>query len=197
MLYADVMPAVQTPSMTPDIKNASGHPIQLSMRELAALSDDGQTGGWQTLVNVAAEYNSWIQAKRGELDGLPARLRLVAERHLLAATACLDRINGGIHLLRTDDRARKAFRLAKIYVQDNADMKVQFSDDTTISTYNPIKYAYVGLRATRIPGSGDSSTIELVAFCKGMEDRGYFFSLCAQRIAPIYEGFKSYIETRL
>jgi len=91
----------------------------------------------------------------------------------------------------------KAFRLAKIYVQDNADMKVQFSDDTTISTYNPIKYAYVGLRATRIPGSGDSSTIELVAFCKGMEDRGYFFSLCAQRIAPIYEGFKSYIETRL
>lgn len=114
VLYADVMPAVQTPSMTPDIKDASGQPIQLSMRELAALPDDGQTGGWQTLVNVAAEYNSWIQAKRGELNGLPAHLRIVAERHLLAATACLDRINGGIQVLRTDDRARKAFRLANL-----------------------------------------------------------------------------------
>ena len=114
VLYADVMPAVQTPSMTPDIKNANGQPIQLSMRELAALPDDGQTGGWQTLVNVATEYNSWIQVKRGELDGLPAHLKIVAERHLLAATVCHNRINGGIQVLRTDDRARKAFRLANL-----------------------------------------------------------------------------------
>ena len=32
----------------------------------------------------------------------------------LAATACLDRINGGIEILRTDERARKAFRLANL-----------------------------------------------------------------------------------
>ena len=83
LLYADVMPAVQTPSMTPDIRDANGQPIQLSMRALAALPDDGQTGAWQTLTNVAAEYGNWIQAKRTELNGLPVHPRTVAERHLL------------------------------------------------------------------------------------------------------------------
>jgi hypothetical protein len=114
LLYADVMPGVQTPSMTPDIKDAGGYPIQLSMRALAGLPDDGQTGAWQTITNVAAEYGNWIQAKRVEMNGLSGHLRTVAERHLVAATACLDRINGGIGILRTDARARNAFRLANL-----------------------------------------------------------------------------------
>jgi hypothetical protein len=114
VLYADVMPAVETPSMTPDIKDANGQPIQLSMRELAALPDDGQAGGWQTLTNVATEYGNWINGKRAELDGLPAHLRTVAARHLDAATDCLNRINGGIAILRNDDHARQAFRLANL-----------------------------------------------------------------------------------
>lgn len=114
VLYADVMPAVQTPSMTPDIRNAEGEPIQLSMRALTALPEDGQTGAWQTLTNVAGEYSNWIQAKRTELNGLPIHLRAVADRHLLAATACLDRINGGIEILKTDGRARQAFCLANL-----------------------------------------------------------------------------------
>ena len=100
--------------MTPDIKDAEGHPIQLSMRALAALSDDGQTGAWQTLTNVATEYSNWIQAKRAELNNLPAHLRAVADRHLVAAAACLDRINQGVEILRMDERARNAFRLANL-----------------------------------------------------------------------------------
>jgi hypothetical protein len=91
----------------------------------------------------------------------------------------------------------KAFRLAKVYVQENADMKLQFSDDTTVSTYNSIDYGYVALRATRTPEAGDSSSIRLVASCEGMDDEGYFFSKCAKRIVPIYEGFKPYIESRI
>lgn len=91
LLYADVMPAVQTPRMTPDIMDASGNQIQLSMRTLAALPDDGQTAGCQSLTNLATEY---------------------ANRHLLSATACLDRINGGLELLKTEDRARKRSRVA-------------------------------------------------------------------------------------
>jgi hypothetical protein len=114
LLYADVMPAVQTPSMTPDIADANGNQIRLSMRTLASLPDDGQTAGWQSLANVAAQYSAWIEAKREEMEALPTHLRLVADRHLLSATACLDRINAGLAILRTDDRARKAFRLANL-----------------------------------------------------------------------------------
>ena len=114
VLYADVMPAVQTPSMTPDIKDADGNVIGLSMRALSALADDGQTGAWQSLTNVATEYGNWIQARRADLNAMPAHLAAVADRHLTDATACLDRINAGIEILRTDERARKAFRLANL-----------------------------------------------------------------------------------
>jgi hypothetical protein len=114
MVYADVMPAVQTPSMTPDITDGDGNQIQLSMRALAALSDDRNGAAWQTLTNVAAEYGSWIQRKRDDVAGLAGHLRPVAERHLNAATSCLTRINRGIELLRTDVRTRRAFRLANL-----------------------------------------------------------------------------------
>lgn len=91
----------------------------------------------------------------------------------------------------------KAFSLAKIYVLDHADMKIQLSDDTMVSTYNPIDYGRVALSATKIPGTGESSTIKLVASCKGMDDKNYFFKICGKRIAHIYRGFKPYIESKL
>jgi len=92
----------------------------------------------------------------------------------------------------------KAFSLAKVYVQTNADMKVQFSDDTTISTYNPLDYGYVALQATKTPQAGESASIKLVASCKGMNSGSdLFFNMCASKIAPAYEGFRTYIESRM
>lgn len=114
LLYADVMPAVQTPSMTPDIKDSQDNPIQLSMRALAALPDDGQGSAWESLADLATEYASWIQLKSDEVGGLPANLRPVADRHLVACATCLTRINAGITLLRSDARVRKAFKLANL-----------------------------------------------------------------------------------
>ena len=113
-LYADVMPVVQTPSMTPDIRDADGRAIRLSMRALASLPDDGQTGAWQALANLGTEYGRWISARQSEVEDLSAHLRGVADRHLAAATTCLDRIIAGIAMLRTDERARNAFRLANL-----------------------------------------------------------------------------------
>lgn len=89
----------------------------------------------------------------------------------------------------------KAFALTKVYVQQNADMKIQHSDDTIISTFNPTQYAYIALQATKMPGSGDTATIQLTASCKGMESS--FFPECASRITPIYDGFKPFVESKL
>ena len=77
-IYADVLPAVQLPSMTPDIEDAQGQRIQLSMRALAALPDDGQGPAWQSLQNLAAEYAAWIQRGRNEALSLTSHLRAVA-----------------------------------------------------------------------------------------------------------------------
>lgn len=114
VLYADVMPAVQTPSMTPDIADSEGRAIRLSMRELASLSDDRQQGAWRALADIGMEYGQWIRGKQGEAEDLAIRFRGVARRHMEAATACLDRINAGIEILRTDQRVRTAFRLANL-----------------------------------------------------------------------------------
>ncbi len=113
-IYADVMPAVQTPSMTPDITDGQGKPIQLSMRSLANLPDNQQGQAWQSLANLANEYAKWIQLKRAEVNDLAADLQPVAVRHLDSCEVCLSRINGGIKVLHNDQRIRTAFRLANL-----------------------------------------------------------------------------------
>jgi hypothetical protein len=114
MLYADVMPAVELPSMTPDIEDAQGNRIQLSMRMLSEITDNGSGPAWQSLENLATEYTNWIQNGRNRIPDLEERFRSVATRHLDACSACLDRINSGIALLRNDVRVRKAFRFANL-----------------------------------------------------------------------------------
>ena len=114
VIYADVMPAVETPSMTPDIIDEQGTPIQLSMRALAHLPDNGQGPAWESLKNVANTYQTWIKRRWEDAAALSPQLNTVAQRHLKAAELCLDRINQGIHALQTDDRVRSAFRLANL-----------------------------------------------------------------------------------
>jgi len=112
-IFADVMPAVQLPSMTPDIE-VDGSAVQLSMRALASLPDNGEGPAWQSLGNLAAGYAAWIQLKRTEAANLPGHFAAVARRHLDACDVCLVRINAGIALLRSDSRVRRAFRLANL-----------------------------------------------------------------------------------
>ena len=114
MIYADVMPAVELPSMTPDIEDAHGNRIQLSMRALSGITDDGAGPAWQSLENLAAEYSAWIQRARDRVGDLDGRFLPVATRHLDACDACLTRINAGIALLRSNPRVRRAFRFANL-----------------------------------------------------------------------------------
>ena len=112
-LFADVMPAVELPSMTPDI-SVDGKPVRLSMRSLAALSEDGTGPAWESLYELAEGYAAWIEARRGEEAKLPASLAAVAKRHLDACSLCLERINAGIVCLRDNPRSRLAFRFANL-----------------------------------------------------------------------------------
>jgi hypothetical protein len=113
LIYADVMPAVELPSMTPDIE-VEGRPVQLSMREMAALSDDGIGPGWDSLQRLADGYAAWIHDRRVEAGNMPPHLAAVASRHLDACDACLARISAGLDLMKGSDRVRTAFRLANL-----------------------------------------------------------------------------------
>ena len=113
-IYADVMPAVEIPSMTPDIMDEQGNPVKLSMRILAELTDNQTGNGWLALEKLADEYAKWIAVKRKEVSGLPAVLQAIAGENIDACEKCLDRINGGITLLRDNQQVRNAFRLANL-----------------------------------------------------------------------------------
>ena len=114
LLFVDVMPAVQLPSMTPDITDESGNRIQLSMRSLAGLSDNGSGPAWDSLDNLSAEYAAWIGRSRVQIENLDANFAPVAARHLDTCAICLERINAGIALLRGNPLVRQAFRMANL-----------------------------------------------------------------------------------
>ncbi|WP_430292887.1 helicase-related protein [Pseudomonas sp. B1-22] len=112
-VFADVMPAVELPSMTPDIRDGDGKPVTLSMRELAGLPSFASGGaGWEALDRLAGEYAAWIEAREADSSGLEHHLREVATRHLDGCRKCLTRIREGIAILQQDEIALEAFRLA-------------------------------------------------------------------------------------
>ena len=80
-IYADVLPAVETPSMTPDVLDESGEPIRLSMRDLAVLSDDATGTTWMALDALAGEYASWIERRHQDTTSMSAQMKNVSERH--------------------------------------------------------------------------------------------------------------------
>lgn len=90
----------------------------------------------------------------------------------------------------------KAFALTKIYVQQHADMKVQLSDDTLISTYNPIRSGTIGINASKAPSTGQGSVIQITVACRGSE-MSYLLNICGPLMVAIYDGFKPYVESRL
>lgn len=103
--------------------------------------------------------------------------------------------NGSTVNCPTKPSCDKAFSLAKVYVQQNSEMKIQMSDDTLISTYTSGEYGYISLQATKTLGTGDTATIELGSSCKDAPD--YMQSVCMHRLIPIHAGFKPFIESRL
>ena len=112
-LFADVLPAVELPSMTPDI-TLNGEQVRLSMRDLANLPENGVGDAWQSLDNLAAGYSAWIQQERVVVANLSSNHAKVANRHLDFCEVSLSRINGGISLLKNDVRSRSAFKLANL-----------------------------------------------------------------------------------
>ncbi|HAX93569.1 MAG TPA: hypothetical protein DCY25_06425, partial [Bacteroidales bacterium] len=114
LIYADVLPSVQLPSMTPEIKDGNGNPILLSMRELAELPEGGHGPAWQAIEKLVEKYERWIIRQREQLQNIPEKMRAIADAHLDRCNDCLYRIRRGIVLLRENENIRRAFKLANL-----------------------------------------------------------------------------------
>jgi len=112
-IYADSMPAVELPSMTPDIE-VDGKPLVISMRDLFEL-DDGDSRkapGWNQLNQLVSGYDRWILELEVRSRHLTSPRRETAEKHIESCKACLRRMKKGLHLLSSDFKVLEAFRLA-------------------------------------------------------------------------------------
>jgi hypothetical protein len=115
LLYADIMPAVETPSMTPDIEDEAGAAISVSMRELMDLPrwEEGLSGtAWDRLRAIVDGYDRWIGRAASDAEKLPPHHGETADRHLLACRKSHERMKAGLSLLRKDTLAHRAFCLA-------------------------------------------------------------------------------------
>ncbi|MGK0270601.1 MAG: hypothetical protein ACI88H_001248 [Cocleimonas sp.] len=113
-IFADVMPAVEMPSMTPDIEDEYGKSVSLSMRTLANLSDNRSDASWLELDNLVKFYRVWIDKKKAEVEKLNDELKNIANKHMTECEDCLQRMERGIGLIETDPNIRAAFRLANL-----------------------------------------------------------------------------------
>ena len=110
-----------------------------------------------------------------------------------------------VELLKAEDAAAvfcvdkvvcdKVFSLTQIYLNQNADMKIQVATDTIVETYNPAEDGKLGLKAIRIPGSGTSASIRLTATCK--DEKGYYVEVCRLAKVQVYTGFRPFVERML
>lgn len=132
-----------------------------------------------------------------------ARARIAAERKQVIDNWRTS-ISNTVVSCEGEKQCAKAFSLAKSYVSDVSDMKVQSSDDSMIATYNPNDWGLVGAVARKNLGKGESAEITFDSYCKGFrgersinEDVTGFATNCARKLAMINNGFKSFIESRL
>jgi len=103
-IFADVMPAVETPSMDTNVE-VDGAPIMVSMKKLASIA-----GNDELLNKLLQGYESWINNKK--YNGADKDLKKAAEKHLADCQSALNRMKNGLEILKDNPNARLAFRLA-------------------------------------------------------------------------------------
>ena len=107
-------PTHEVPSITPEVIDANGNPLQVSMKDLMDCSP-GSTG-IKSLENLLSSYGSWIEQKAVEAAELSSSHLETASLHLDECRNALKRMMSGLELILSNEDARRAFELANASV---------------------------------------------------------------------------------
>lgn len=187
-LHMDVLPTVQTPSITPVIHLDEGARLEVPLAPLADLvpEDDGVA----TLEQVLREYETWIAARRRESGTLTPVEQETAKEHLRLCAVALGRMRRGLTLLRTNPQVGRAFQLANeamLYQQlrsgrsvrkTSIDKQGRFKVDGTAApepwqtanrAWRPFQIGFMlsVLDSVANPESADREVVELIFFPTG------------------------------
>lgn len=107
---AEPLPAVETPSITPQIFRADGTEVRVPMAPLAGLIE--RSDGLASVEEVLALYKEWIADKRTEVASLSGAHKATAEQHLHLCQEVAERIAKGLDMVRQPGDVHDAFVLA-------------------------------------------------------------------------------------
>jgi hypothetical protein len=91
----------------------------------------------------------------------------------------------------------KVWRLTKVFVEQNSEMRVRRADDTTVETYLPAHTGQATFRANYVD-SGAGATITLEGVCRGMYassqgGQGAAYWPCFNRITDVQNHFAPFL----
>ena len=115
------------------------------------------------------------------------RLRPVIEEHAAAKRLAVFRCKGPAS-------CDKAFALAQIFMNANADMKIQVATNTIVETYNPTDAGKVGMKIVKQPLSGDEAEVRLTATCRPAST-STISENCLKIETSIYQRFPGYMQS--
>ena len=108
-VHTDPLPLAEVERVAPN-EDMTG--VEFGMEALASFADSGAQPLAEALAPLPSLYDAWIAAQLGGLAALTAQRRRETAEHLIAdMQTARRRIASGIDLLRSDGRARLAFRM--------------------------------------------------------------------------------------
>lgn len=109
---AESLPVVSLPAVTPDFKDDKGDWITVKMGDLCSLKPD--TESWNSLTNLVARYDRWIDQKASEShsETFPEQFRMSAASNIAECRKAAARMNAGLQYLKSNPDALQAFKLA-------------------------------------------------------------------------------------
>lgn len=91
----------------------------------------------------------------------------------------------------------KLFSLVQVFIHTNSSQKIQLVTDTIIETYNPTELGSIGMRAIKVPKSGDKEEVTLEVMCRENSQITSSEKLCRLKRIDVYSRFKPYIDSKL
>jgi Helicase conserved C-terminal domain len=190
---AEPLPAVETPSITPQIfvrdSDGARREVTVPMAPLAGLDPDND--GLEAVEKVIDLYEAWLSdEQRPAAESLDERYQPAARRHLADCERALTRMRRGLEFVRTGP-ARRAFQLAneaillqqlrtrrtaRVTVLDGARFRVpepllipDWRQATDRGSWRPFQIAFLlcAVESVADPDHAERETVELIWFPTG------------------------------
>jgi len=188
-VWTDPLPSAEVERVAPNEDAQFKAQVTFGMEALAQLAEGDGAELRAALSSLPLLYETWINAERKKLAGLPSRRHETGERLLAEMTAAKDRIAKGVDILSSDVKARTAFRFMNLSVSMAARRRVAGAsgNPTTLDEpqWRPFQLAFILLNMAGLIDRNhvDRETADLLFFPTGGGKTEAYLGLAALVIA--------------